>query len=120
MALLLDRQGYDVKITNNVVKAVARNCRSGKEVMALFLDRQGDDVKITDEMVKIAAHCGQESVLYLLRGRFAIGISVWIPIAQLYGCIENRERERFSDTVKNKAYILVILITPDLFTNISL
>jgi ankyrin repeat protein len=83
MALLLDRRGDDINITDEVVKAAAGNSESGREVMALLLDRRGDDIKITDEVVKIAA-CGQESVLNLLKRRFAVDISVWIPIAQLY------------------------------------
>jgi hypothetical protein len=44
MTLLLDRRGVDVKITEAVVKAAARNEGSGKEVMTLLLSRRGSDV----------------------------------------------------------------------------
>jgi hypothetical protein len=49
MALLLDRRGEDVVITEEVVKAAASN---RKEVMALLLERRGEDVVITEEVVK--------------------------------------------------------------------
>ena len=84
MRLLLDRQGGHVRIVDEVVKAAAGNYRSGKEVIGLLLDRRVDDIKITDEVVKVAAHCGQEGVLHLLKRRFAVDISIWIPISQLY------------------------------------
>jgi predicted Fe-Mo cluster-binding NifX family protein len=54
MALLLDRQGADIPITEEVVKAAAGNY-NGKEVMALLLDRRGVDVVITEEVVMVAA-----------------------------------------------------------------
>ena len=37
MALLLDRQGDEITITEEVVKAAAGNYRNGEEVMALLL-----------------------------------------------------------------------------------
>jgi hypothetical protein len=38
MALLLERRGDEVKITDEVVKAAAGNKRSGGEVMTLLLE----------------------------------------------------------------------------------
>ncbi|KAN0077784.1 hypothetical protein V8E54_006088 [Elaphomyces granulatus] len=55
MALLLDRQGDQIQITEDVVKAAAINWKNGKEVMALLLDRRGDQIQITEEAVKAAA-----------------------------------------------------------------
>ena len=39
MALLLDRRGDQIQITEDVVKAAASNIGNGKAVMALLLDR---------------------------------------------------------------------------------
>ena len=55
MALLLDQRSDEVKITEEVVKAVVRNWISGKEVMALLLDQRSDEVKVTEEVLKEAA-----------------------------------------------------------------
>jgi hypothetical protein len=79
--LLLDRRGDDVKVTDKVVEAAAGNCT---EVMMLLLDRRGDEVKITEKVLEAAAHDGQEGVLRLLNQRFAVDVSDWVPIAQLY------------------------------------
>ncbi len=48
-ALLLDRRGDEITITEEVVKGAAGN---GKAVMALLLDRREDEITITEEMVK--------------------------------------------------------------------
>jgi hypothetical protein len=45
----------NARITEDVVKAAARNEENGKEVMALLLDRRGDQVPITENVVKAAA-----------------------------------------------------------------
>ena len=84
MALLLDRRGDEVKITDEVVKAAVGNEGSGIKVMELLFDQRGEDVKITDEVVRIAAHCGQGGTLHLFERRFAVDIRFWVPIAQLY------------------------------------
>jgi hypothetical protein len=55
MALLLDRRGDQIQVTEDVVKAAASNERNGKEVMALLLDRRGDQIQITEDVVKAAA-----------------------------------------------------------------
>ncbi|WAO92355.1 HET domain-containing protein [Fusarium falciforme] len=51
MTLLLDWREDEVKITEEVVEAAARN-RSGKEVMALLLDRCGDGIIVTPGLVQ--------------------------------------------------------------------
>jgi hypothetical protein len=66
MALLLSQRGDEVKITEEVIKAVAGNASSGKEVMALLLDQRGDEVKITEEVVKAAAGNYRPKVMALL------------------------------------------------------
>jgi Ankyrin repeats (3 copies) len=56
MALLFDRRGDQLPITEEVVKAAARNGGNGNwEVMALLFDRRGDQIPITEEVVKAAA-----------------------------------------------------------------
>jgi hypothetical protein len=59
MALLLDRQGDQITITEEVVRAAVRNKGNEKEVMALLLDRRGDQITITEEVVKAAAGSGR-------------------------------------------------------------
>jgi hypothetical protein len=51
VALLLDRRGDQIQITEDVVKAAASNWLCGAEVMALLLDRQGDQIQITEESI---------------------------------------------------------------------
>jgi ribosomal protein S16 len=55
MALLLDRRGDQITITEQVVIAAARNERHGEEVIALLLDRRGDQITITEQVVIAAA-----------------------------------------------------------------
>ncbi|KAK4235549.1 ankyrin repeat-containing domain protein, partial [Achaetomium macrosporum] len=66
MTLLLDRRGDQIAITEEVVKAAAWNYWSGKEVMALLLDRRGDQIVITEKIVKAA---GKEMMALLLDRR---------------------------------------------------
>jgi hypothetical protein len=93
MALLLDRRGDNVKITEEVVK-VAGNSLNSKEVMTLLLHQRGEDVKITEEVVKSVAKTGHESVLNLLKQRFTIDIGAWGTRGDIFedllqlGCIK--------------------------------
>jgi hypothetical protein len=43
-----------VQITEDVVKAAAKNPKCGKELIMLLLDRCGNDVHITEDVVKAA------------------------------------------------------------------
>ena len=52
--LLLKKHRDNIKITKNVVKAVARNL-SGEAMIALLLNKRRDDVKITKDVVKAIA-----------------------------------------------------------------
>jgi len=52
MALLLDLRGSEVKIPEEVVKAVAGN-EFGVEMMNLLLDRRGSKVNISEEVVNV-------------------------------------------------------------------
>lgn len=45
MTLLLEKQGADVVITEEVVQAAAGNRGNGKEVMTLLLEKRGADVQ---------------------------------------------------------------------------
>jgi hypothetical protein len=72
ISLLLERGGDEIKITEEVVKAAARNERSGKEVMSLLLEQRGDEIKITEEVVRAAARngrSGKEVINLLLEQR---------------------------------------------------
>jgi hypothetical protein len=67
MRLLPDERG-DIKITKEVVKAVAGSWRS-KKVMPLLLNRYGDDIEVTEEMVRIIAQSFDHEVMILLLDR---------------------------------------------------
>ncbi|WYZ34724.1 hypothetical protein EsH8_I_001000 [Colletotrichum jinshuiense] len=54
MALLLDRRGDEIQITEEVVKAAAAN-ENGHGIMSLLLDRRGDEIQITEDVIKAAA-----------------------------------------------------------------
>ncbi|CAJ2507138.1 Uu.00g083240.m01.CDS01 [Anthostomella pinea] len=58
MALLLDRRGDKLPVTEEVVKAAAGNW-NGKQVMTLLFDQRGDEVPVTEEVVKAAARNGR-------------------------------------------------------------
>jgi hypothetical protein len=66
------------QITEEVVKAAARNSRNGKEVMTLLLDRRGADVRITEEVVKAAAgNSGNgKEVMTLLLDRRGVDVRI--------------------------------------------
>jgi hypothetical protein len=68
MALLLDRRGADVQITEDVVKAAAGNRGKGRR----------SEIQITQEVVKLAAgndSSGQEVMKLLLDPRQHLGHS---------------------------------------------
>ncbi|KAM0246182.1 hypothetical protein ACHAQJ_010321 [Trichoderma viride] len=64
--LLLENQGDEAKVTDEVVKAAAGN-RNDKEVMTLLLNHRGDQITITDEVVEAAVgNCNGKEVMELL------------------------------------------------------
>jgi len=56
MALLLEKRGEDVQITESVVITAASNEYSGKNITALLLEKRGDDLQITERVVLNAAN----------------------------------------------------------------
>jgi hypothetical protein len=65
---LLSSREENIAITEEVVKATARNCRSGKEVMQLLLSRD-ENMAIAEKVVKAAARSwssGKEVMQLLL------------------------------------------------------
>jgi hypothetical protein len=67
--LLLDRRGADIQITEEVVKAAARNEDSGEQVMTLLLNRRGADIQITEEVAKAAAGNLDDGKVFLYEAR---------------------------------------------------
>jgi len=53
--LLLDQRGDQIIVTEEVVKAAAGNKENGKQVITLLLDRRGHQITVTEEVVKAAA-----------------------------------------------------------------
>jgi transcription termination factor Rho len=82
---LLDQRGDEVKITERVVEAAAKNTESGEEIMALLFDRRGNEVNITAHVVKAAAEnweSGKEIMTLLLgRRRDEVKITEQVVIA---------------------------------------
>ncbi|KAI6777606.1 Ankyrin-1, partial [Emericellopsis cladophorae] len=69
--VLLAHRGDQVTITEDIVKAAARNSAHGAQVMEVLLDRRADQIKITEGIVKVAAgnwHNGAE-VMEVLQDR---------------------------------------------------
>ncbi|KAL6800468.1 hypothetical protein J3E68DRAFT_398332 [Trichoderma sp. SZMC 28012] len=64
IALLLDQRGDQITITENIVKAAARNFN--EKVMALLFNRRGDQIIITENIVKAAARNHNDKVMALL------------------------------------------------------
>jgi hypothetical protein len=68
MELLLEQRGDEVKITEEVVKAAAGNWHGGKKVMGLLLEQRGDEVNITEEVVREVRSFGVMILLLEERG----------------------------------------------------
>nr|XP_036589824.1 ankyrin repeat domain-containing protein 28 [Colletotrichum truncatum]KAF6801829.1 ankyrin repeat domain-containing protein 28 [Colletotrichum truncatum] len=74
---LLSEGGEQVKITQDIVEAAARDTEFGEELMKLLLEERGDEITITEEVVKAAVgnQAYGESIFRLLlekRGEIAI------------------------------------------------
>jgi hypothetical protein len=72
VADVLERQGGEVKITEDVLRAAAENLKNGKEVMALLLEQRGSEVDITEGVVEALAWNwgnGEEVMALLLQQR---------------------------------------------------
>lgn len=70
MAILLEQRGGDLRVTEEVVKAVARNGVSGAKIMRLLVEQRRSDVRITDEVIQAAATnttSGEEVIQFLLQ-----------------------------------------------------
>jgi len=66
----LKERGGKVKVIKEVIKAVAGNTGSGKEVIALLLKQRGGEVKVIEEVVKAVAGntgSGKEVMVLLLK-----------------------------------------------------
>ncbi|XTI90701.1 ankyrin repeat-containing domain protein [Cenococcum geophilum] len=109
MALLLNQRSNEVKITEEVVKAAARN--GSKEVIALLLNQRSDEVKITEEVVKEAASnevikatatSGQEQTLGLLNQWDSISDKErWLNISRLYNAAKNGDAATVRQLINN-------------------
>jgi hypothetical protein len=87
MALLLNRWGDKVKITEEVAKAAAGNGRKGREIMTLLLDRYGDELKITEEVLKAAADNKSQGkeIMQLLPRKGGASIEAYLPQFERFG-----------------------------------
>ncbi|KAF7940451.1 uncharacterized protein EAE98_000578 [Botrytis deweyae] len=72
MKLMLDQNKENFQVTEDVVKAAARNTYFGYEVMKLLFEKRGEEITITKEMIKIAAEnlrCGYKLMVLLFEKR---------------------------------------------------
>ncbi|KAL6825835.1 hypothetical protein J3E69DRAFT_335140 [Trichoderma sp. SZMC 28015] len=72
LALLFEKCGDQVVITEKVVKAVVKNYQAGEDIMALLLDQWGNEITVTEEILKAAASNlgnGKEIMTFLFNRR---------------------------------------------------
>jgi hypothetical protein len=94
MTFLLDRRG-DIKVTEEVVKAAAKNVRAGSDVMMLLLDKRIDDVKNIEELVTwIAMFFGEEVMTFLLDRRGDIKVTEEVLKAAAWNKESRRDNGR--------------------------
>ncbi|ORY68873.1 uncharacterized protein BCR38DRAFT_508085 [Pseudomassariella vexata] len=88
MALLLEKRGNEIQITQDIIEAAAGNVHSGHEIINWFLTERKNDTKacITGRVCIAAAACGQQHALGLLYEHVAPGnvCPVWKVIALFY------------------------------------
>ncbi|KAK0734417.1 ankyrin repeat-containing protein [Lasiosphaeria miniovina] len=101
MALLLDQRGAEVKITEEVVKAAARNESTGYEVMELLHRTTG--IKVTAGVIEAVATSGQEQVLRFLDQHSSIGSDKesWFKITRLYNAAKTGDSADVRQLVGN-------------------
>ncbi|MCJ1248784.1 hypothetical protein MMC30_006003 [Trapelia coarctata] len=94
LAMLLEKRGTEIKITEKVAEAAVTNLKSGKEVMELLLEQRGPEIKITETVVTAAAannHSGKEVMKLLLEQR---GPEVKITEAVVTAAAANPYRDK--------------------------
>ncbi|PWI65028.1 hypothetical protein PCL_07440 [Purpureocillium lilacinum] len=72
MALLFDKRGDQISITEEIVKAVVQNWTNGLELTTLLLERRGAQVILTKDVIQAAAQnwmTGAEIITFLLEWR---------------------------------------------------
>ncbi|KAH8745695.1 ankyrin repeat-containing protein [Diaporthe sp. PMI_573] len=93
MALLLEKRGDEVKITEDIVKAAAGNKDSRQAIISLLLKRRPHKTvaSISQSVCLTAATCGQQRVLDLLyrRRRFLPLRDKWVSIAAFYNAAKS-------------------------------
>jgi hypothetical protein len=70
MALLLDRRGSEIVITEEVVRAASMSENSGKGIMALLLDQRGSEIAITEDVVRAVLENGESRAMAVLCERY--------------------------------------------------
>ncbi|KAK4066387.1 hypothetical protein Trihar35433_6814 [Trichoderma harzianum] len=55
LAVLFNKRGKDIKITEDIVKAAAGNIRHASDVISLLVDKRGHEFKITKEILETAS-----------------------------------------------------------------
>lgn len=66
MALLLDKRGSEIEITEWFLNQVLANRECGATVLEFLLKRRGDEIKITERVVEWAAYHGSAETMSLL------------------------------------------------------
>jgi hypothetical protein len=99
MALLLDRRGDEVQITQEVVVAAAGNAH-GKEIIEYL--HQVTPTDITDAVIKSAATSGQENTLRLFDhwAQASVVAKHWIDIARLCTAAKKGDAKTILDLIQ--------------------
>ncbi|KAK1973173.1 hypothetical protein LZ30DRAFT_744267, partial [Colletotrichum cereale] len=116
MALLLDKRGAEIRITEEVVIAAAANRDKGRQVMALLLDKRGAEIRITEEVVIAAAANGNSgrAVMALLLDKR--GAEIRITEAVLETVVASPACKRVVDLLLNlRESEMIDSITPQTF-----
>lgn len=125
MALLLDKRGRNIKITEKILRKAAANRRCGAAVLALLFKRCGNRIKITQSVVEEAAERGSAETMSLLLNER--GNKFEINEGLIKTAVRNDEKEllalllkRRCNEVKITKAVLVEAIMSDHFENLDL
>jgi hypothetical protein len=81
LSMLLNGRGGDIKVTAELVEAVARNKRQGKEMMSLLLAKHKGEIMVTEDIIIAAAgneQSGQDVLALLLENQGGNDRYSWI------------------------------------------
>lgn len=76
MALILDREGTEESITDEVLEAATTNRECGKEIIMLLLERSDATVKVTEKLIERISSVFDDDVMMLLLDRYGTAVEI--------------------------------------------